>query len=277
MQKKQAFETGLKQLAVDYNTTVEALRAGGVIFTVPAMNPGRRAYTDKLPFFELVATGSAAVIMAGEGLWPCLREWAQGAEEPHWLLEFPRIQKLAALLAPYGYELTQTFHQYLPTGDFLPAVPPEGLRLRWLEQEDIRRYYPNQNWPNALQDNDNPARPDVLALLAMDGETPAGMAGASIDSPRMWQIGIDVRPGYRGRGLGALLVQGLAYEVERRGAMPFYGTSLSNIHSQNIAWRCGFCPAWVGVSANRKEKRRMRDAQTLKRNDPGRVVAAVPP
>lgn len=252
MNKKQAFEIGYAQLAIDYNTTPEALRREGVTFTAPAMNPGRRVYSDKMPFFEMVTVGLATVIMADGRLRPALEEWAKGADQGHWLLEFPRMRRLDEILGAYGYELTQTFHQYLPTRDFRPARAPAGLELRWLEREEILPYYPNRDWPNALQETDHPERPDQLALLALDGDRPAAMAGASIDGPGMWQIGIDVAPGYRGRGLGAQLVEGLAHEVERRGAMPFYGTSLSNIHSQNIARRCGFAPAWAGVSARKK-------------------------
>ena len=94
--------------------------------------------------------------------------------------------------------------------------------------------------------------PDVLALAAADGRKIVGMSGASADAPGMWQVGIDVLPEYRGRGLGTLLVRGLCHEVQKRGAMPFYGTSLSNIHSQNIACQCGFAPAWVAVSTRKR-------------------------
>lgn len=253
MTKDLAFETAYRQLALDLNTTPERIQEGGVIFTLPALNPGRRAYSREMPFFEMATIGTATVIMANEGLWPALRDWSKDAEEPHWLLEFPRMQKLAEILAPYGYGLTQSFHHYLPSRDFVPAAAPKGLTLKLLEREDIAAYYPNEAWPNALQGQENPARPDVLALLALDGGASAAMAGASADSPSLWQIGIDVLPNYRGRGLGTLLVENLAYEVERRGALPFYGTSLSNIHSQNIVWKCGFRPAWVGVSAKKKE------------------------
>lgn len=253
MERQKALAMGLAQLAVDFNTTPEAIQAGGLIFTPPALNPGRRVYSDKMPFFEIVTVGAATVIMADKSLWPALREWSKDAQEPHWLFEFPRMQKLAEILSPHGYELTQTFHHYLPSRDFCPAQAPEGLTLQWLEQEDIQRFYPNEAWPNALQAKANPARPDMLVLVAMDGDRPAAMAGASADSPSMWQIGIDVLPEYKSRGLGTLLVEGLAHEVECRGALPFYGTSLSNLHSQNIAWKCGFRPAWVGVSAKKKE------------------------
>lgn len=252
MDKQQALQNGYEQLAVDYNARPEDFRREGVIFTQPAMNPGRRAYSREMPFFEMVTVGRATVIMADDCLRPALDDWAKGAEEAHWLLEFPRMLKLAGILAPYGYELTQTFHQYLPAQDFGPVDPPRGLALRLIECGDIQNFYPNTGWPNALQEAKNPNRPDVLALAALDGDKIAGMAGASVDAPKLWQVGIDVRKEYRGRGLATLLVRGLAHEVERRGAMPFYGTSLSNIHSQNIARNAGFFPAWVSVSAKKK-------------------------
>lgn len=252
MDKKEAFEIGYRQLAIDFNARPEDFIRPGITFTLPALNPGRRVYSSEMPFFELAAVGHAAVIMADEALRPELDEWVKDVEHPHWLLEFPRLLALAKILEPHGWQLTQTFHHYLPVRDFGPVEPPEGLEFRLLERDDIGGFYPNSDWPDALQENENPSRPDVLALTAMDGGNIAAMAGASADGERLWQIGIDVLPEYRGRGLGALLVRGLCHEVQKRGAVPFYGTSLSNIHSQNIAYSCGFAPAWVAVSARRK-------------------------
>lgn len=250
MTKKDVLKTAIRQLSQDFNASPEDFLQG-IHFTSPALLPGRRAYRQEMPFFKMVTVGDAAVIMAAEALQPMLREWAKGTEQPHWLFELPRMQKLGEILRPYGYALTQSFHLYLPAETLEPVSPPEGFGLRWLEREGTRQLYPNSRWPNALQEGDNPLRPDVLALAVMDGDTLAGVAGCSADTPEMWQIGIDIAPGYRGRGLGTLLVQNLAGEIQRRGFLPFYGTSLSNLHSQNIAVRCGFFPAWVEVDCER--------------------------
>lgn len=253
MEKRKAWARAAAQLAIDFNARPEDFQTKGIVFTAPAMNPGRRVYSNTMPFLEMVTAGNSTVIMADAVLRKELDSWTAGAEKAHWLFELPRMIQLAGILAPYGYEPTQTFHYYLPSRDFEPAAAFGGLTLKWLEREDIAVCYPNSIWPNALQRRENPPRPDVLALMALDGDRPAAMAGASADSPAMWQVGIDVKPGYRGKGLGTLLVEGLSREAERRGALPFYGTSLSNIHSQNIAWKCGFRPAWVAVSARKKE------------------------
>ena len=49
--------------------------------------------------------------------------------------------------------------------------------------------------------------------------------------------------------LGWTLTALLAREVERRGALPFYGTSMSHIASQRVALRAGFVPAWTELYA----------------------------
>ena len=63
------------------------------------------------------------------------------------------------------------------------------------------------------------------------------------------KIGINVLPAYQKRGLGWTLTALLAREVERRGALPFYGTSMSHIASQRVALRAGFGPAWTELYA----------------------------
>jgi len=181
MNKQKNRELLYAQLALDYHAGPEDFCTPGIVLTEPALCPGRRAYSTELPFLELVTTGQAAVLMADPRLHPALEEWLKGVEESHWLLEFPRLLSLSRLLEPYGYELTQTHHGYLPAENLSPTFPPKGFSLCWLERGEIDRFYPNKAWPNALQERENPARPDMLALAAMDGESIAGLAVVSAD------------------------------------------------------------------------------------------------
>ena len=134
---------------------------------------------------------------------------------------------------------------------FLPKVeikePTIDFELRWFEQKEIMQLYGQETFSNALCEKFLPQRPDILAVGAMQEEKIIGLAGCSADTALFWQIGIDVLPAYRGMGIGTKLVQLLKNEVFRRGVIPFYGTSLSNIHSWNIALNCGFYPAWVEI------------------------------
>ena len=130
------------------------------------------------------------------------------------------------------------------------------------------QYYGRPELPNAICDCYKPERPDVLAVLALSNENATnnssqaltykgkkimGMAGCSADSKKFWQIGIDVLPEYRQNGIGTKLVKLLRNETSRRGAIPYYGTSLSNLRSWKIALACGFKPAWVEAETRKLE------------------------
>ena len=71
------------------------------------------------------------------------------------------------------------------------------------------------------------------------------MAGATSDSDRMWQIGINVMPETEGMGVGSMLVTLLKNEILDLGRLPFYGTAMSHIASQKVALKAGFYPAWA--------------------------------
>ena len=75
-----------------------------------------------------------------------------------------------------------------------------------------------------------------------------------IKSQILWQIGIDVLPEYYGRGVAKTLVTLLRNETFRRGAIPYYGTGLSNLASWKTALECGFKPFWVEAESQPDEK-----------------------
>ncbi len=246
----------VRQLALECNTVPESFSVPGVTLTVSAKPEGVRMYSRETPLFHMATTGNSAVVTADEKLHAFLREWIDGAAEPHRLLEFPTLQKLDGALRSFGYRVAGTFHMNLPDGTFPITALPEGFGLEWFrsEEEIAAAFYPNTSFPNALAMGEgNPLRPDVIALAATDGETVAALAGASADAEDLWQIGIDVLPAYRGTGLGAAVVSRLAKEIAGMGKLPFYGTAVANLHSQRLARRCGFYPAWIDVDASRIE------------------------
>ena len=180
---------------------------------------------------------------------------------------------LEAELAKYGKRLWQSHHMFLPkarmenvggsfdmqtesSGQVKQSIDEDnnvqridaGLRIQWFEQKDIQPLYGREEFPNALCDGFKPERPDVLAVGAMHEGQIIGLAGCSADTKLFWQIGIDVLPEWRGKRIATLLVKLLKNEVFRRGAIPFYGTSLSNMGSWHVALGSGFYPAWVEIA-----------------------------
>ena len=77
---------------------------------------------------------------------------------------------------------------------------------------------------------------DVLGVGAYDGKQLIGFAACSADCDTMWQIGVDVLPQYRRKGIASTLTSVLASEIIDRGKIPFYCCAWSNIKSARNAY-----------------------------------------
>ena len=235
-------------LAHEYNCDPADFTRAENVLTVSALRDGRRCYGSDPYFFSMVTTGGNAVITADTCLHPFLENWMQD-RCGHWLFEQPNTRPLEAELNRFGYALKNSYHMFLPAAKAEVGTP--DFAVRWFEDGEILPFYGDPRFPNAICAEPLPHRPDRLVVCAYDGETIMGMAGCSQDAPGWLQIGIDVLPAYRSRGVGAGLVALMPKAIEERGEIPFYGTSLSNYHSWNIAIRCGFRPAWVEIGAKK--------------------------
>ncbi len=101
---------------------------------------------------------------------------------------------------------------------------------------------------NALPPTPNTSgRPTVFAAVAEVDDEIVGVAGVSKDSEFMYQIGIDVLPTHRGKGLAPAMTVAAAQTVFEAGALPYYGTSSSNITSMRTALAAGLRPTWVEI------------------------------
>ena len=119
-------------------------------------------------------------------------------------------------------------------------------KMRILTQADFAELYLPE-WSNALCKDRKHL--DVLGVGAYDNGRLIGLAGCSADCDAMWQIGIDVLPEYRRRGIASALTSRLAVEILNRGKVPFYCAAWCNVKSVRNALRSGFRPAWVEMTA----------------------------
>lgn len=120
-----------------------------------------------------------------------------------------------------------------------------GFKIRLMTPPDLDGLYLPE-WSDALCHERREL--DVLAFGAYDGDKLVGLAGCSADCDTMWQIGINVLPEYRRRGIASALTSRLAIETVARGKVPFYCCAWSNIASARNAARSGFRPAWVELT-----------------------------
>jgi len=252
---KFTIESELKKLlALDFNCNADDFEKKENVIVVSKELPGRREYTPKKAFFSMVTMGKNTVINAPKEMHEWLVNWSRG-REGIWLFEHHNLMELEGELAKYGKSLWQSHHMFLPkarmeeTDVLVERQKTDAtLEIQWFEQEDIPPLYGRGEFPNALCDCFKPERPDVLAVGVMHKGKIVGLAGCSADTKLFWQIGIDVLPEWRGKGLATLLVRLLKNECFRRGAIPFYGTSLSNLGSWHVALGSGFYPVWVEIA-----------------------------
>lgn len=234
------------QFALDFNCDPADFDKDQNTLVENQLREGRRVNTQAGCFLRLLCFNGRAIISADPALLPWCAEHLLKASAA-WLFEYPRLRSIDGKLREFGYQIADAHHFYLPHP--ARAADDPGLRVQWFEGEEIQAFRGDRRFGEALAFDKN--HPDALAVAALDGEQIMGMAGASADGPCMWQIGIDVIPAYRGKGLGTRLVRLLKDEVLRRGKVPFYGTVESHFFSQNIAINAGFYPAWAELYTGR--------------------------
>ena len=76
--------------------------------------------------------------------------------------------------------------------------------------------------------------------LAFDHERYCGVAFSAAASSEAIDIGVEVDPDYRGRGIAAALVQELCDEIIFQGKKPVWAHAETNAASMRTALRCGF-------------------------------------
>lgn len=240
------WQIALEQLATDFGTLPDMLRQGHNLFTLRRHDSRRRPYEERAPLNVLCMVGICAFCSANAALLDALRrEYADCGGD--WFLELDSLRRLDEVLAPFGLR-AQRYHQYyLPGRERRPMRP--AMKLQWYEGEELRRFEGDGRFDEALAGD--PACPDRLAVAALVDDTIVGMAAASRDSERLWQIGVNVDVVARGRGIATGLVSLLTEELLARGIVPFYGTAASHILSQRVALAAGYVPAWAELAADR--------------------------
>jgi len=238
----QMFKIVRSQLALDYNCTVEQLEGPGNIISINQLKEGRRITESDGAFFKMICLPGKALVSCDERFLPWAKENIL-SEDSSWLLEYRFLKSLDQELALYGHGIDDLHEFFLP--DLNRKIGDYDLPLKWFEEEEILQFRNDSRFEEAFAFNES--HPDALGVALYDGEEIMGMAGASRDGLRLWQIGIDVIDKYRGRGTGRVLTKAMKDEVLRRGAVPFYGTAPSHIISKNVAIHAGFSPAWSEI------------------------------
>ena len=252
MNNREVLDVAVRQSAIDLNCSPEDFFRGSPCIVRSKANPEARKYL-VLPFeCDLVFYGGNVVASVSERTEPIVHQYLNRFQPEH-CFETPNLHVLDDNLRAFGLRTRHMAEYFLPDTTELREIPCQ-FPLKILCPEEFQDLYLPQ-WGNALCKDRKEC--DLLAVGAYDGEKLIGLAGASADCTTMWQIGIDVLPDYRRRGIAASLTSRLALEIFQRGKVPFYCAAWSNIASVRNAIRCGFRPAWAELTAKPIEEGRM--------------------
>ena len=242
-------QTALRQSAIDANCAPSDFLKPESTLVRSAVNPGARAYLS-LPFdINFICYGHGTVASAGEAFAPIASAYLNSnREEPFRLFETPQLNALSALLPP-THKICFMAEYFLPDVTLLrPLDCPYETRL--MTHADFEPLY-GRGWGNALCEKRKEL--DVIGMGAFDGDKLIALAGASADCDSMWQIGIDVLPEYRGKGIASCLTSRLALAILEKGRVPFYCAAWSNVASVRNAIRSGFRPAWTELTVKQAQ------------------------
>lgn len=257
MTNEEILKIAIRQSAEDAGCTEEDLRSGKNVVVPFKLGAHARKYLKEPITCNFISYGSNVVAAATDDVRDIASEYIDRFEYYH-LFESPNMNWLTERLAPLGYKVCFMAEYFLPDMNKLHELPCD-LELRVLEQKDFADLYVPQ-WSNALSMQRKEL--DVLGVGAYDGGTLVGLAACSADGDDMWQIGVDVLPSHRRKGIASALTSRLALEIIARGKVPFYCCAWSNIRSARNAIASGFVPSWVEMtikpasvvdSFNRKE------------------------
>lgn len=238
------------QLAKDYNCRIEDFDNNKNTITDLRIIDGSRRYSSDKEILKILIINGKAVISADK----CIKNWCieNLLNFPgEWMFLYSVLRRIDKKINEFGYEIDNTHHYYLPKDNKLKGI--NDFKLKWFEKDEILQFKDDNRFDEAFAFNKN--YPDVLGVAVVDNdENILGMAGASEDSNIMWQIGVNVLPEEKGRGIATVLVQALKNEILKREKIPFYGTVESHIISQKVALKSGFYPAFAEVKIRKVNK-----------------------
>ncbi len=248
MTNNEIIKIAMQQSAFDSNCNADDFLSDKNKVVISQKSENARKYL-QLPFdCDLTTYGNNIVASVSKELADIVEAYINKFPAEH-CFETPNLHVLMEKLKSFGLNICFMAEYFLPDMNIIKPIECE-YELRILTPDEFKNYYLPQ-WSNALCETRKEL--DVLAVGAFDKGDLIALAGASADCCAMWQIGVDVLPEYRRRGIASSLTSNLALEILKKDIVPFYCCAWSNIKSARNAIKSGFRPSWVQVTAKKNE------------------------
>jgi len=239
----------IPQLAADLSCPESALRQEGVRIVEAREMPGRRRFPRQEKSLTIATMGRGAVVACSAGR----LEWVGkklGSLDRHGLFSAATLALLQQFVARDGQNMAGPELKFVCSKDRLRPIPyTNWVQLEIYGEERMDELRRHTEFPHGPSPTSGADRPDVLACSARKEDRLVALACASADSNDFWQIGVDVLPEFRGKGIALEVVHELTRAILDRGKVPYYSTHVDNLASCNVAIRLGYWPAWTEIYA----------------------------
>lgn len=244
MTNKDILDVALKQSAVDCSCNPDDFLKYDNVVVISKNNKKAKKYLT-LPFdCQLVSYGNNIVASVNSEIKDVVNKYIEKYLTFR-CFETPNLLELNNELQKRDLIICHMAEYFLPDIEKLKVLSCD-YETRVLHNEDFIGVY-SSSWSNALTGKDSER--DILGVGAYDKNKLIGLAACSDDCESMYQIGVDVLPEYRKRGIASALTSKLTAEILKMGKVPFYCAAWSNIKSIRNAIKSGFYPAWIEVTA----------------------------
>jgi len=240
---QQIKQIAMQQSCYDINSKVEDFLQEQNVIVPFKLSPQARKYLKEPITCNLVSYGNNIVASVTPEVRQIVEEYI-GKFTFYHCFETPNMHWLNERLEKLGHKICFMAEYFLPDVSVLTRLSC-NYEMRVMEPKDFENLYLPE-WSNALCDKRKEL--DILGYGAFDNGKLVGFACSSADCDSMWQIGIDVLPEYRRKGIAAALTSNLAVEILERGKVPFYCCAWSNLKSAGNAIKSGFRLAWVEMT-----------------------------
>lgn len=237
------YQIAMEQSALDANCSAEDFLKEENVICISKENPLARRYLVLPHACNLISYGSNIVATISEEYEGIVKDYISKYAVEH-CFETPNMHVLNDAFQEKGLRVCFMAEYFLPDMNVLHPLTCD-YDLKVLEAGDFKDLYTGE-WSNALSNSRREL--DVLGVGAYHDGRLIGLAACSADCDTMWQIGVDVLPQYRRKGIASALTSRLALEILERDKVPFYCCAWSNIKSANNAIKSGFRPAWVEMT-----------------------------
>ena len=228
------------------NFLVEGVHLSEIVPGREAASPGRR-FPQPEHILLITGMGTSVVVSATMPWMSWVAELFQGVSPGDAFS--PRVlSEVAERASRDKYDLHGPYHYGVTCDEDLKLHDtPSGYSIE-VGGPELVQSHEHTDWPNAIppRAGEHQRRVDIAAVAIRD-EAVVAMATATDDSDVLTQIGIDVHPGHRRRGLGAALTSQVADNILRRGRVPYYGAAADNTASLRTARSAGFELCWTAA------------------------------